>query len=51
MEQENFEKTGRSGYQRETTPLWFVVISIAVFLWALYYTIKYWDGLGPGIGY
>lgn len=32
-----------------TIPLWLLVIIIGLFLWGIYYTVKYWGGLGPGI--
>ncbi|MEJ2182346.1 MAG: hypothetical protein P8Y66_02355 [Nitrospirota bacterium] len=38
-------------YMREKTPLWFVIGSLLVAAWALYYVIAYWGGSGPGVGY
>jgi hypothetical protein len=36
-------------YQRQSIPLWFVVVSIVVAAWAVYYVYKFWGGLGPGV--
>jgi hypothetical protein len=32
-----------------TIPLWLILVIITLLLWAIYYVIKYWGGLGPGI--
>jgi hypothetical protein len=29
-------------------PVWLLVVYAILFLWALYYVIVYWGGLGPG---
>lgn len=42
-------ETGK--YQRRGVPLWFIIVTAAVSLWGLYYVLRYWGGLGPGIGY
>lgn len=32
-------------------PLWLVVVFTALTIWGIYYLVKYWGGLGPGLGY
>jgi hypothetical protein len=29
-------------------PIWLLVVYAALFIWALYYMVVYWGGLGPG---
>ncbi len=29
-------------------PIWLLVVYAILFLWALYYIVVYWGGLGPG---
>jgi hypothetical protein len=29
-------------------PLWLLVVYAVLFIWALYYLVNYWGGLGPG---
>lgn len=50
MKKENKESylSGIESY-RGAIPLWLLVIMIGLILWGIYYTIKYWGGLGPGI--
>lgn len=39
------------GYIREHVgriPIWLLVVYAILFLWALYYIVVYWGGLGPG---
>ena len=31
--------------------LWLAVVSLIMFVWAIYYGITYWGGLGPGLDY
>jgi hypothetical protein len=30
---------------------WLLVVYVVLFVWALYYMISYWGGLGPGLNY
>ena len=30
---------------------WLIPVYIGLFIWAIYYMIKYWGGLGPGLDY
>ncbi|HTS55689.1 MAG TPA: hypothetical protein VMH26_20665 [Burkholderiales bacterium] len=30
---------------------WLLIVYTIMFLWALYYGITYWGGLGPGLDY
>lgn len=30
---------------------WLLVVYAIMFTWAIYYGIKYWGGLGPGLGF
>jgi len=48
--QEIFEQTGIE-IRQEKTPRWFIIVTLLVLAWAAYYAIRYWGGLGPGIGY
>ncbi|MEH2507835.1 MULTISPECIES: hypothetical protein [unclassified Bradyrhizobium] len=34
----------RHGY----IPIWLLVVYAVLFIWALYYLVVYWGGLGPG---
>ncbi|MEH2627951.1 hypothetical protein V1292_006006 [Bradyrhizobium sp. AZCC 1719] len=34
----------RHGY----IPMWLLVVYAVLFIWALYYLVVYWGGLGPG---
>jgi hypothetical protein len=34
----------RHGY----IPVWLLVVYVVLFIWALYYLVVYWGGLGPG---
>jgi hypothetical protein len=29
-------------------PVWLLVVYAVLFIWALYYLVVYWGGLGPG---
>jgi hypothetical protein len=29
-------------------PVWLLVVYAVLFIWALYYLVTYWGGLGPG---
>jgi hypothetical protein len=29
-------------------PIWLLVVYAVLFIWALYYMVVYWGGLGPG---
>jgi hypothetical protein len=29
-------------------PIWLLVVYAVLFIWALYYMVNYWGGLGPG---
>jgi hypothetical protein len=29
---------------------WLIVVYVALGIWAVYYLIRYWGGLGPGLG-
>jgi len=29
-------------------PAWLLIVYVVLFLWALYYLVNYWGGLGPG---
>jgi hypothetical protein len=29
-------------------PVWLLVVYAVLFVWALYYVVAYWGGLGPG---
>jgi hypothetical protein len=29
-------------------PVWLLVVYAVLFVWALYYLVAYWGGLGPG---
>jgi hypothetical protein len=31
--------------------LWLVPVYLGLFVWALYYMVVYWGGLGPGLDY
>jgi len=28
---------------------WLLVVYVALTVWAIYYLVKYWGGLGPGL--
>ena len=30
---------------------WLLIVYVIMFLWSLYYGIKYWGGLGPGLDF
>ena len=30
-------------------PVWLLVVYAVLFIWALYYAVAYWGGLGPGM--
>jgi hypothetical protein len=34
----------RHGY----IPVWLLAVYVVLFIWALYYLVVYWGGLGPG---
>jgi len=51
MRNENYEHTGPAGDQRQSTPFWFWILTLAVTAWAAYYIFAFWGGLGPGLGY
>ena len=29
--------------------VWLIVVYVALTIWAIYYLIRYWGGLGPGL--
>jgi hypothetical protein len=29
-------------------PIWLIVVYFGLFIWAMYYMVMYWGGLGPG---
>lgn len=29
-------------------PIWLLVVYAVLFIWALYYLVNYWGGVGPG---
>jgi hypothetical protein len=29
-------------------PVWLLVVYFVLFIWACYYIVRYWGGLGPG---
>ena len=31
-------------------PPWLLITYVALLAWAAYYMVKYWGGLGPGLG-
>jgi hypothetical protein len=31
-----------------TIPAWLLVVYAALFVWALYYLVNFWGGVGPG---
>jgi hypothetical protein len=31
--------------------LWLLVVYVILFVWAVYYAVEYWGGLGPGLDY
>ena len=31
--------------------LWLAVVYLVMFVWAIYYGVVYWGGLGPGLDY
>jgi len=45
-----FEQTG-IGERTKDVPVWFLLLMLVLLAWGAYYLIKYWGGLGPGIGY
>jgi len=30
---------------------WLIPVYVGLFVWAIYYMVKYWGGLGPGLDY
>lgn len=30
---------------------WLIVVYAALLAWAVYYLVRYWGGLGPGLGF
>ncbi len=50
MKKEIFEQTGIEEYRRKI-PRWFLIGCVILIIWGIYYLVKYWGGLGPGIGY
>lgn len=32
-----------------TVPLWLIIVFASLIIWGIYYLIKYWGGLGPGV--
>ena len=30
---------------------WLIPVYVGLFIWAIYYMIEYWGGLGPGLDY
>jgi hypothetical protein len=30
-------------------PLWLIIVFVSLFVWGIYYLVKYWGGLGPGL--
>jgi hypothetical protein len=45
------EGGGPGGYQRNSTPLWFVIGTIIILAYGVFYILRFWGGLGPGAGY
>ena len=37
------------GVRRGHVNAWLLVVYVALTAWAIYYLIKYWGGLGPGL--
>ncbi len=37
------------GVRRGHVNVWLLVVYVALTAWAIYYLIKYWGGLGPGL--
>lgn len=31
--------------------LWLIPVYLGLFIWAIYYMVTYWGGLGPGLDY
>lgn len=46
---ERDETSGIEVYQRKTN-LWLKVVYVLVAIWAVWYLIANWGGLGPGLG-
>jgi hypothetical protein len=34
-----------------TIPAWLLLVYLILFIFALFYMVFYWGGLGPGLGY
>jgi hypothetical protein len=41
---------GEIGTYRGRVNRWLVVVYVALAAWAVYYLVRYWGGLGPGLG-
>jgi|SoiMethySBSTD1v2_1073268.scaffolds.fasta_scaffold92933_3 hypothetical protein len=34
-----------------TIPVWLLLVYLVLFVFAMFYMVVYWGGLGPGLGY
>ena len=41
---------GEVSTRRGRVNRWLLVVYLALLVWAVYYLIRYWGGLGPGLG-
>jgi len=48
-EEREAREVKNDNYQRQSTPLWFVIGTVIVIVSAAYYILRFWGGLGPGI--
>jgi hypothetical protein len=39
---------GVESYERHV-PLWLLIVYGCLIVWGIYYLIKYWGGMGPGL--
>ena len=37
--------------QKGIIPVWLLIVYSVLALWGIYYLIRFWGGLGPGMGY
>lgn len=42
---------GEIGTHHGIVPKWLLVVYAVLALWGIYYTVRYWGGLGPGLGF